>query len=308
MDLPRRFSYGPRARQIIIMFALGAAILAVTEIKSFALSLVLSFLPLAFALMGMVRRLFFPRFLELRADALLLPAGLLQANVRKISYADIEHTSEVKRGRMITMYLRTKERSFEITSILLPDLASYVAVRDFINSRVPPVTKPAPSVEAGKYCFQCNYEGDGEIYNSIGEPVWRFRTLHKRPHYPYGLFKLPDFVVHDNASKELFRIKLKRKWPLPHFEMIENGSLVCTLKQRSLLRNKFTLCFANGQKWTFKEPLFSVSFSGWSEAGEKIQARLWTHNVWYVLIDAKVDNPQLVASLAFIHRERLRFN
>jgi hypothetical protein len=54
--------------------------------------------------------------------------------------------------------------------------------------------------------------------------------------------------------------------------------------------------------------LFTVSFGGWSEAGEKIRVRIRTHNIWYVLIDTNVDSPQLVAALAFIHRERLRFN
>jgi hypothetical protein len=55
-------------------------------------------------------------------------------------------------------------------------------------------------------------------------------------------------------------------------------------------------------------PLFTVSFEGWSEAGEKIRVRIRTHNIWYVLIDTNVDSPQLAAALAFIHRERLRFN
>jgi hypothetical protein len=54
--------------------------------------------------------------------------------------------------------------------------------------------------------------------------------------------------------------------------------------------------------------LFTVYFRGWSETGEAIRARLWTHNVWYVAVDIKADSPQLMAALAFIHRERLRCN
>jgi hypothetical protein len=209
---------------------------------------------------------------------------------------------------MTTFYLRTKERTFEINSILLPNMASYVAIRDFITSRVAPKEKIVPPIEAGKYCFRCSYEGTGEIYDSNGGILWCFKTLHKRPHYPYGLFRLPDFVVYDKAEKEIFRIKLERKWALAQFAMLENGSPVCIINQRSILRNKFTLNFSNGQKWVFKMPLFTVSFGGWSEEGEKIRVRIRTHNIWYVLIDTNVDSPQLAAALAFIHRERLRFN
>ena len=308
MDLPRRFAYGPQWRQIVVMLALGTAIFALVGKKSFGFGLALGFLPLSFALMGTVRRFFLPRFLELGQDTLLISAGFLQTRVAKIPYVDIEQTSEVRRGSMKTIYLRTKEHAFEINSILLPNMPSYVAVRDFINSRVTKKERTQPPVEAGKYCFRCSYEGNGEIYNSNGEMIWRFKTLHKRLHYPYGVFRLPDFVVHDKSDKELFRIKLERKWALAQFMMLENGLPICTINQRSILRNKFTLNFTNGQKWVFKMPLFTVNFGGWSEAGEKIRVRCRSHNIWYVLIDAKADSAQLAVALAFIHRERLRFN
>src|SRR5208283_1189168 len=193
MDLPRRFAYGPQWRQIMVMFALGAAILVFVGKVSFGFGLALSFLPLSFALMGTARKLFLPRFLELGQDTLLISTGFLQTRVTKILYADIEQTSEVRRGHMTTFYLRIKERPFEINSILLPNTDSYVAVRDFINSRVTKKERIQPPVEAGKYCFRCSYEGNGEIYDSNGGILWRFKTLHKRPHYPYGLFRLPDF-------------------------------------------------------------------------------------------------------------------
>jgi hypothetical protein len=308
MDLPRRFAYGPQWQLIVVMFTSGAAILFWVGKVSIGFGIALSFLPLSFALMGTVRRFFLPRFLELGQDTLLISAGFLQTRVAKIPYVDIEQTSEVRRGSMKTIYLRTKEHAFEITSALLPSMASYVAVRDFINSRVTKNERTQPPVEAGKYCFRCSYEGNGEIYNSNGGILWRFKTLHKRPHYPYGLFRLPDFVVYDKADKELFRIKSKCKWALAQFMMLENGLPICTINQRSILRNKFTLNFTNGQEWVFQMPLFTVNFGGWSEAGEKIRVRFRSHNIWYVLIDTKADTPQLVAALALIHRERLRFN
>jgi len=90
--------------------------------------------------------------------------------------------------------------------------------------------------------------------------------------------------------------------------MLENGLPVCTINQRSFLRNKFTLNFTSGQKWVFRMPLFTVKFGGMSETGERIRVRFWSHNIWYVMIDTKADSAQLAVALAFIHRERLRFN
>jgi hypothetical protein len=197
---------------------------------------------------------------------------------------------------------------FEITSVLLPNMASYAAVRDFLNSRVTPKEPTARTSEAGRYCFKCSYEGNGEIYDSNGELLWRVKTLHGRPHYPYGLFRLPDFVVQDKADNDLFRIELERKWPLLQFVMTKNGLPVCTIRQRSILRNRYSLDFSNGQRWGFHMPLFTVIFKGSAETGEKIRVRLWSHNVWHVQMDTKADSAQLVTALAFIHRERLRFN
>jgi uncharacterized protein (DUF2344 family) len=90
--------------------------------------------------------------------------------------------------------------------------------------------------------------------------------------------------------------------------MVHEGRPVCTIRQRSLLRNHFALDFTNGQKWRFRMPLFTAVFRGVSETGEAVRVRVRTHNLWYVFVEPKADTPQLVAALAFIHRERLRFN
>jgi hypothetical protein len=306
MDLPRRYAYNPQWRIILFGFAFGAVLVVV---RIHWILLAVGTLSAAFASSLAVRRLVFPKFLEIEQDALLIPGGFFRTRRKKISYADIEGTWETIHGSTTaTLSLRVKGVTFEIPSIMLPDMASYTAIKDFINSRVTPKVNQSQPIEAGKYCFKCSYEGSGEIYNSNGEILWHFKTLHTRPHYPYGFFRLPDFVVYDRTDKELFRIKLERKWSLAQFVMVENGLPICTIGQRSILRNKFTLDFANGQRWVFRMPLFTVNFGGLSETGAKIRARLWTHNVWYVLIDTNADSPQLVAALAFIHRERLRCN
>jgi len=309
MDLPCQFPYRPQWRVILVCFIAPAVVLAVIARTHGIAELFAGFFAL-FALVLTARRIFLAPFLRLESDALLIPSGFLRLRSTKIPYQEIESVYENTYGtklfQMAALGLRTKQRNFEIVSTLLPDTASYVAIREFIKSRVIPKEEP---VEAGKYGFWCGYVGNGEICNSNGEIIWRFRTLHTRPHYPYGLFRVPDFVVYDKADNELVRVRLQRKWPLARFEMIENGSPICTFQQRSLLRNNFAFAFTSGQKWVFRMPLFTVSFNGVSETGEKIHVHGGrTHNIWYVSIDEKVNRPQLVAALAFIHRERLRFS
>jgi hypothetical protein len=308
MDLPQRFPYNLQWRIILFGLAFGSAMLICGKILNYWIIAWVFGIPFViFALLLAVRRLAFSKFLQLEQDSLLIPKGFLRTWNTKISYADIENGWERASGSIEILVLQVKGRTFEINSMMLPDMASYVAVRDFVKSRF--TSKEEPKiVERGKYCFQCSCDGNGEIYNSIGEILWQTKTQHfHRPHYPYGFFRLPDFVVHDPAEKEVCRIKLKRRFALAEFVMTEDGVTVCTIKQKNILRNKYTLEFANGQKWIFRMPLFTVNFSGISEAGEKIYARLWAHEVWYVLIDVAADNPQLAVALTFIHRERQRF-
>ena len=315
MDLPRRFTYGPQWRQVGLFWAVVVALLVLAGVHwiSLPVAVIFGIIPLGAALTGTLRRMFRPRFLELEPDALLLPIGRFQQEITRIGYADIEHTVNFAHPQMPFLKLQTKGRTLTISRILLPDMASYVAIKDFILSRVSPAAKVPPGqdqpVEAGKYGFQCSYEGNGAIFASNGTLLWRCKTLHSgKPRYPYGFFRLPDFVVSDPTGQEWLRVKVVHKLALAQFVMIQNGQPACTLRQRSLFRNKYALNFANGQKWVFRMPLFTVLFAGQSETGAKVRARMRGHNVWYVQLEPAGDNPQLVAALAFIHRERLRFN
>jgi hypothetical protein len=319
VELPRRYPFNPPWRIILLLFATGAGMLALLGLHwaPARLGAALGAIVVAFAFVLAVRRIALPRFLELGQDAFLLPAGFLRARTTKIVYADIEWTREIKRGDAI-LELRAKGRTYDILSSFLPDAASYVDVGNFVTSRLREEQqkhpRPPQSTEGSQYCFQCSYEGNGEIYNRAGEILWRCRTQHPRgdPQSTfvtvpmYGLLRLADFVVYDTAEKELLRVKRDRRLPMARFVMVENGSPVCTIRQRSILLNRYQLDFAGGPKWTFHMPLFTVYFKGVSDAGARIRVRLWSHNVWYALIDTGVDSPRLVAALAFIHRERLR--
>jgi len=126
MDLPRRYAYNPRWRNILFCFAPAIVVLVLARFHWIGVVLAIPFA--AFALMLAMRRLIFPRFIKLEQDALLLLGGFLRLRTTKLSYADIELTQETvhksKIFQMIAFRLRTKERIFEIISTMLPDMAS----------------------------------------------------------------------------------------------------------------------------------------------------------------------------------------
>jgi len=157
------------------------------------------------------------------------------------------------------------------------------------------------------YGFQCTYEGSGAIYDTNNQALLQFTGQEgRRERYPYGFFRLPDFVVYDPDKRERFRVKRVRRLPTARFVMTENGQPICTIGQRSILLNRYRLDFTSSEKWTFHMPLFTIYFKGWSQTGDKVFVRLETHNTWFLQIDEGRDSPQLLAALAFIHRERLR--
>ena len=315
MELPHRYPYNPRWRAIGIFLAWGAGMFALAALHAPAWFFVpMGTVLVTAGLFGTVRRLALPRFVELGQDAVLLPTGSFRRRIKRIPYADIERIQESRRKSNAFLQLRTKQHVFVIASMFLPDMADFVAIRDFLNLLPGPkekaISRQNQASEPGKYCFQCTYEGNGTIYNSKGEIVWHVKTQHfnGRPRYPYGFFRLSDFVVYDKTDKEFVRVKRERSFLAAQFVMLENGRPVCIITRQSILMNKYKLDFMGQSKWTFKMPLFTVIFRGKSDTGAQIQAHLRTHNLWYVFIDSDADNPRLVAALAFIHRERLRCN
>ena len=83
-----------------------------------------------------IRRLVYPRVLELREDAVLLPHGVLRTRIAQIAYDDIMRMWENRRGNQTGIWLATSHRPFAITASHLPDSASYQAVKNFIVNHV----------------------------------------------------------------------------------------------------------------------------------------------------------------------------
>ena len=312
MTIPCRHPYNPQWKLIWLLVAVTLAVCGLISVHRMSVGVGALFggVPMMLALLLTVRRLAFPRFLELRQETMLLPSGLLRLRNTEIPYVGIEWTREARRYSTTTLSLRTTGRTHEIVSSFLPDTASYVAVRDFVNARVKAPTSPRRHQPGDPvdYFFHCSYSGFGEIGDSTGKVLWRVagQAEKNRRRYPYGWLRLPDFMVCDTAGRELFRIKRIRRLPPARFVMTENGRPVCTIRQQRVLLNRYALAFDGGEMWTFHLPLFSVFFTGATPNGGQILVRLWSHNTWQVRISAGNDSPRLLAALAFIHRERLR--
>lgn len=247
------------------------------------------------------------RFVELGEDQILLPRGLW-GTPTQIAYADIEWINETVYSSHSSVDFGTKLQRFEIQSSFFDNANTYGEVRDFLISRVTP--KQREKVE-GCFASRCSYSGSGQITNSADEVLFSFRTLHPNPNFDgtcYGLYRLPDFVVYDKDGKEWIRIKRVGRLPHARFAMFEHGEPICIIQQRSPLRNRYILKFANGPIWKIRLPLFTVFFSGDSDDGCNIRIRLWSHNCWLMQISPATLPPHLIAAIAFLHRERLRCN
>ena len=217
MDLPRRYPYGPAWPALFLMVSVGAALLLAWSQLHLRLAAIPGFGALLLALPFLVRRLFFPRFLELETDAILIPTGPFHMRVARHPYSEIVRAVVLFNRHTPFLCLATKSRRFEISSRLLPAKSDFDAIRDFLKSRIPE-KEEVRQAEPGKYFIRSASPGNGEIYRSNGEFLWRFKSLHRHPERPpaaYGIFRVPPFVACDTAEKELLRVNQARKWPLP---------------------------------------------------------------------------------------------
>ncbi len=90
----------------------------------------------ALALLLFMRRLLKPRIIELAENGIVLPHGYFHAQISTIPYSEIKLVREKMYGKRAVLNIATAEQTFEIPSLLLPNLDSYRSIKDFIRSRV----------------------------------------------------------------------------------------------------------------------------------------------------------------------------
>jgi hypothetical protein len=158
-----------------------------------------------------------------------------------------------------------------------------------------------------EYAILCSDDGNGEVYSRDETVKWWFST-DKGRWWPFFLssFAFPThFRFCDATKRELLSIRCDRRYPFSAFTMFEGSRAVGTISQKSPLLNVYQFVFDSGQAtWRFCMPLFTVHFRGTSNAGEVFNVRMRQHDEWYVRMSPSNDNVQLMASIAFVHRER----
>jgi hypothetical protein len=169
-----------------------------------------------------------------------------------------------------------------------------------MSTMMPNAPDASPTRCFKDYRFHCKDNGSGEIYDRDNDkPRWLFNT--SRQHK-----SLLSFT--DSSGQTLLTIQQERGFPLTRFLMLENDSMICTICQRSMMLNRYSLDYSNGPKWTFYLPLFSIFYKGEANSGDEVRVRMVRHDTWKVRISDEADNYHLVAGLALIHRERQRFS
>ena len=160
--------------------------------------------------------------------------------------------------------------------------------------------------EARDYCFLSDFDGDGSIVNRANEVVWRFRTTGLKYRAAEQTSGSPVFAFCDPEERELLTIMRPRRLPLARFVLIEDGLPVGTIRQRSILFNRYTIESDSGWRCVLHMPLFTTSFRAATEVGAEVRIAVRTLREWYVRITEGFDSVHLMASLAFLTRKRIQ--
>lgn len=138
-----------------------------------AVLMILSSLFILLALMGLARRVFFPRVLRLDENAIYFPRGFSASRANRIRYADIVRVIESNRQR-ISLHLMTNGRQFWIDAPSLGSPRNYIAVRAMILERASISTSSASAnvPDSGKW-----RELPEPILHSVEPAEWpRYRS------------------------------------------------------------------------------------------------------------------------------------
>jgi len=158
-----------------------------------------------------------------------------------------------------------------------------------------------------KYRFRNTRAGQGEIFDSSGELVWRYAPPPSGLNFLNGPLRGPDLILSAPDRRERLRIQRERTFPLSRFTITGRHSPLGSIESMSIISTYYAAQFANGSSWVFQIPTFTADFSGHSDDGAVVRVHIANELVWYALIDEGHDSPELIASLALMHSERCRW-
>lgn len=158
-----------------------------------------------------------------------------------------------------------------------------------------------------RYLIRSDWHGYGELIRcSGGELILRFGNSFRPRWMLYGYFKMPDFVITDKAGSEIFRFRPSAVFSRSVFEVVAGSSLAGQVKVRFKLGWRYELTGPRVPRWTINMPLFTVRFSGVSDAGHRVVFTHANHREWVLLVTPGGDTDIFLATMAFVVREYLR--
>jgi len=157
-------------------------------------------------------------------------------------------------------------------------------------------------------------------YSKVGlesnDPVTVFSTgdedvSHEKPGTPCVYLEPGSRLVHvlDTDQKERGTIRSDGLMPLGRHVMCQGTEVLWGLSVRSVVRKRHTLCPVVGDQWTFNTPFFwwqqlSGSVSGTPRLLGTVGP---TKRLWFMMIEAGRDTPDVLAAVAFMHRKWWRW-
>jgi len=115
--------------------------------------------------------------------------------------------------------------------------------------------------------------------------------------------------VIDSYKGELGTIHSEGVVPLVKYVMRVKNETIWTLSVRSVVRKHHALRRVDGGQWTFNTPFFWWQhLSGTLGGTPRLLGRVGpTKRVWFVKIEPGLDTPDILAAIAFMHRNWWRW-
>ena len=92
--------------------------------------------------------------------------------------------------------------------------------------------------------------------------------------------------------------------PRMRYAMHRAGQRVWTLSVRSIFRSRYLIELSNGESWMFGTPFFSIQVVGSTQSIRRLFGNVGSANcVWLIWIEPGWDSIDLLAAVAFMHRQ-----
>lgn len=115
--------------------------------------------------------------------------------------------------------------------------------------------------------------------------------------------------VLDADHRDRGMIRSEGPGPLGRYVMRLNTEVVWVLSVRSIVRKHHTLCPVVGDQWTLDTPFFwRQQLAGSVSGTPRLLGRVGpTKRLWFMMVEAGHDTPDVLAAVAFMHRQWWRW-